>query len=171
MNIFILRHGIASDPGEDGLPKKLPDAERPLSTKGKQRLGEVTWAMRKMELEFDAVLASPLLRTRQTAQMVTEALGWKHKVILSDHLAPEGSPKSLIEQVNGLHAPVKNVLVVGHEPYLSRLIALLTTGGTTALIDLRKGGLARLDVEKELRYARCATFRWLLTPKQMALMK
>jgi len=126
--------------------------------------------MQKMELDFDAVLSSPLLRTRQTAQMVTEALGAKRKVILCDHLAPEGSPKALIEQVNGLHAPVENVLLVGHEPYLSRLIALLTTGGTTAAIDLRKGGLARLEVE-ELKYARCATFRWLLTPKQMGLMK
>ena len=170
MNLFILRHGIASDPGKDGLPKKLPDAERPLSTKGKQRLGDVTWAMQKMELDFDAVLSSPLLRARQTAQIVIEAQGAKRKIILSDHLAPEGSPKALIEQVNGLHAPVANMLMVGHEPYLSRFIALLTTGGTTAAIDLRKGGLARLEVET-LKYARCATFRWLLTPKQMGLMK
>ncbi|HEV2696179.1 MAG TPA: phosphohistidine phosphatase SixA [Verrucomicrobiae bacterium] len=170
MNLFILRHGIASDPGEDGLPKKLPDAERPLSTKGKQRLGDVTWAMRKMELKFDAILSSPLLRARQTAQIVNEALGSKHKIVLCDHLAPEGSPKALIEQVNGLPAPVKNVLLAGHEPYLSRFIALLTTGNTMASIELRKGGLARLEVE-DLRYARCATFRWLLTPKQMALMK
>ena len=86
MNLFILRHGIASDPGEDGLPKKLPDAERPLSTKGKQRLGDVTWAMRKMELDFDAVISSPLLRARQTAQNVIEALGSKHKIILCDQL-------------------------------------------------------------------------------------
>ncbi|MDR3457208.1 MAG: phosphohistidine phosphatase SixA [Verrucomicrobiae bacterium] len=169
MNLYILRHGSASDPGENGLPKNLPDADRPLSTKGKQRLGDVTWAMRKMELDFDAVLASPLLRTRQTAHMVTEAMGARRKIVLSDHLAPEGSPKALIEQVNGLHSP-KNVLLVGHEPYLSRLIAVLTTGGTTALIDLRKGGLARLEVE-DLHHARCATFRWLLTPKQMSLMK
>ncbi|HSY17919.1 MAG TPA: phosphohistidine phosphatase SixA [Candidatus Acidoferrales bacterium] len=170
MNLYILRHGIASDPGEDGLPKRLPDAERPLSMKGKQRLGDVTWAMRKMELTFDAVLSSPLLRARQTAQMVTEALGAEHKIVFSDHLAPEGSPKALIEQVNGLQAPLENVLLVGHEPYLSRFIALLTTGGTTAEIDLRKGGLARLEVA-ELRYARCATLRWLVTPKQMSLMK
>jgi phosphohistidine phosphatase len=169
MNLYILRHGIASNPGEDGLPNNLPDSERPLSTKGKQRLGDVAWAIRKMELDFDTVVSSPWLRARQTAQIVTEALGTRRKLILSDHLAGDGSPKALIEQVNGLHSP-KDVLLVGHEPYLSRLIALLTTGGTTAAIDLRKGGLARLEVE-ELRYARCATFRWLLTPKQMSLMK
>lgn len=170
MNLYVLRHGIASNPGEDGLPKNLPDSERPLSTKGKQRLGDVAWAMRKMELDFDAVLSSPWLRARLTAQIVLEGLGRRHKLILSDHLTLEGSPKALVEQVNGLHGPTENILLVGHEPYLSQFIALLTTGTTTALIDLRKGGLARLEVE-DLRYARCATLRWLLTPKQMSLMK
>lgn len=169
MNLYFLRHGIASNPGEDGLPKNLPDSERPLSTKGKQRLGDVAWAMRKMELDFDAIISSPWLRARQSAEMVAEALEARRKIIHSEHLAGDGNPRALIEQIKGLHSP-QNILLAGHEPYLSRLIALLTTGGTTALIDMRKGGLARLEVE-ELRYARCATFRWLLTPKQMSLMK
>ena len=170
MNLFILRHGIASDPGEDGLPKILADAERPLAARGKQRLWGVTRAMRKMDVTFDAVVSSPLLRARQTAQIVTEALELRRKLILTNELAPDGSPKALIEQLNELGPRAKDILIVGHEPYLSQLMALLVTGGTTAVMDLRKGGLAKLEIEK-LRYARCATLAWLLTPKQMALMK
>jgi len=170
MNLFILRHGIASDPGEDGLPKDLPDAERPLSNKGKQRMWRITEAMRTMDLEFGAVVSSPLLRARQTAQIVTEALELRRKLILTDNLAPEGSPKTLIEQLNGLGSHPKNILLVGHEPYLGKLIALLLAGSTTAMIDLRKGGLAKLEIEK-LRYTRCATLAWLLTPRQLGLMK
>ncbi|MEI7807535.1 MAG: phosphohistidine phosphatase SixA [Verrucomicrobiota bacterium] len=170
MNLFILRHGIASDPGEDGLSKDLKDADRPLSAKGKQRMWRITEAMRTMELTFDAVVSSPLLRARQTAQIVTEALELRRKLVLTDHLAPAGNPKLLIEQLNAQYSRAKNVLLVGHEPYLSELIALLIAGNTTVRIDLRKGGIAKLEVEK-LRFGRCAALAWLLTPKQLGLMK
>ncbi len=170
MNLFILRHAIASNPGEDRLSKNLPDADRPLSSKGEQKLWRSTEAMRVLELKFDAVVSSPLLRARQTAQIVTEALALRRKLVLTAHLAPDGSPKLLIEQLNHLGPRAKNILLVGHEPYLSRLISLLIAGSTTATIDLRKSGLAKLDVA-ELRYARCATLAWLLTPKQLGLIK
>ena len=170
MNLFILRHGIASDPGEDGLSKDLKDTDRPLSAKGKQRMWRLTEAMRTMELTFDVVVSSPLLRARQTAQIVTEALELRRKLVLTDQLAPAGNPKLLIEQITAQSPRAKNILLVGHEPYLSELIALLISGGTMALIDLRKGGLAKLEVEK-LRFGRCATLAWLLTPKQLGLMK
>ena len=170
MNLFILRHAIACDPGDDGLPKDLPDADRPLSAKGQQKLWRSTEAMRALELKFDAVVSSPLLRARQTALIVTEAFELRRKLVLTDHLAPDGSPKLLVEQLNDLGPRAKNILLVGHEPYLSRLISLLISGSTTAAIDLRKGGLAKLEIE-ELRYARCATLAWLLTPKQLGLIK
>ncbi len=166
MNLFILRHGIASDPGQDGLPKNLKDADRPLSRKGEQKLWRSTEAMKEMDLNFDAVISSPLLRARQTALIVTEAFELRRKLILTDHLAPSGSPKLLIEQISDLGVRAKNVLLVGHEPYLSRFISLLISGSTLAAVDLRKGGLAKLEVSN-LGYARCATLAWLLTPKQL----
>jgi phosphohistidine phosphatase len=170
MNLFILRHGDASDPGENGLPRDLNDAERPLSAKGEQRTLRLTKVLRTLELKFDVVASSPLLRARQTAHIVTEALSLRRKLVLTDHLAPEGSPKLLLEQLQALGPRAKNILLVGHEPYLSQLISLLMAGNTTMAIELRKGGLAKLKVEK-LRYARCATLVWLLTPKQLAAMK
>jgi len=59
-------------------------------------------------------------------------------------------------------------LLVGHEPYLSQLIALLSSGGTSATIDMKKGGLCKLETEG-LEYGHCATLQWLLTPRQMEL--
>lgn len=166
MNLFILRHGIASDPGTDGLPGNLPDAARPLSAEGRKKLERSTKAMRALELKLDAVVSSPLLRARQTAELVAAALKLRRKIVFTDHLAPDGNPQSLIEQVNGLGPRAKNILLVGHEPYLSRLLALLISGGTAAAMDLRKGGLAKLEV-KELKFARCATLAWLLAPGQL----
>src|SRR5438552_566295 len=135
MNLFILRHGLAAVLGEPGLPKELTDADRPLTAKGKQRLWRTTEAMQARELKFDVVISSPLLRAMQTAQIVTEAMELRKKLILTDHLAPGGSPKSLIEQINELGPRVKDVLLVGHEPYLSKFIALLAAGNTSASFD------------------------------------
>ena len=171
MNLYFLRHGTGSDPGEDGLPKDLPDADRPLSLKGREKLWHTTEAMRTLELELQAVVTSPLLRARQTAHAVTESLRLRRKLIFLDHLAPNGNPKLLIEHINGLGPRVKNILLVGHEPYLSRLISLLVSGGTAAALDLKKGGLARLKIEEQLRFGRCAELSWLLGPAQLRLLR
>jgi phosphohistidine phosphatase len=169
MNLYILRHGLAAELGELGLPKDLKDADRPLTAKGKQKLWRTTEAMQAMEIKLDVVIASPLLRAMQTAQIVTEALGLRRKLILTDELTPGGSPKALLDAINALGPRTRNILLVGHEPYLSKLIALLAAGNTGAAIDLKKGGLAKLELKK-LRYTRCATLAWLLTPKQLYLM-
>jgi phosphohistidine phosphatase len=166
MNLFILRHAIASNPGEDGLPADLPDAERPLSRDGKEKMVRAAEAMRELGLKFDAVLSSPLLRTRQTAQTVAKELKLKTKPVLTAHLAPDGSPKLLIEQLLETGVSAKNILLVGHEPYLSQFISLLISGNTTSAIELKKGSLAKLEV-RHLGYARCASLAWLLTPKQL----
>lgn len=169
MNLFLLRHGLAADLGDPGLPKDLQDAARQLTAKGKQKLWRITEALQALEIQPDVVISSPLRRATQTAQIVTEALELRKKLILTDNLAPGGSPKALVEQINELGPRVKNILLVGHEPYLSKLIALLCAGNTSAALELKKGGLAKLALPK-LRYARCATLAWLLTPRQLCLM-
>ena len=166
MNLFLLRHGLAVDRSAPGYKK---DADRPLTPKGKQRLWRVTDAMEEMDLEFDLLLTSPFLRATQTAEIVAEAFELRKKLTPSEHLTPGGNPKLLLEQINLLDPPPKNVLLVGHEPYLSQLIGLLVAGNTNALIDLKKGALCKLELET-LRCGRCATLAWLLSPKQMALM-
>ena len=93
----------------------------------------------------------------------------KRRLEFSDALAPDGSPKDLIRELNELKPAPENILLVGHEPYLSRLVSLLTSGGLEFRMDLKKGGLCKLETEN-LRCDRCATLAWLLTPKQMKLM-
>ena len=166
MNLFLLRHGLAVDRSQPGFKK---DADRPLTPKGKQRLWRVAEAMEDMDLEFDAILTSPLVRAAQTAEIIAEALEVSKKLSSTEHLAPNGNPKLLLEHLHQLEPAPKGVLLVGHEPYLSQLIGLLVAGNTNVLIDLKKGALCKLEIET-LRYARCATLAWLLSPKQMLLM-
>ena len=72
----------------------------------------------------------------------------------------------MVEQLGSLHGRPARTLLVGHEPYLGRLISTLLTGGPDLTLTLKKGGLCKLTVSR-LRYGRCATLEWLLTPRQM----
>jgi phosphohistidine phosphatase len=167
MNIFILRHGIAVERGTPGFEN---DSQRPLTPKGKRQLRKTAGAMKKMNLRFDLILSSPFERAKQTAEIVAEELKLKKRLKFSDELQSGGEQKRLIREVAELKPPPENALLVGHEPDLSRLISLLVSGGENMAIDFKKGGLCKLEVET-LRSCSSAKLIWLLTPKQMKLMR
>jgi phosphohistidine phosphatase len=166
MNLYILRHGIAVEPGSPGYAK---DADRPLTPEGERKLGQISEAMEALGLAFDLILSSPYLRARQTAEIVAESLKARKQLEFSDSLVPGGSMKKLVEFLNRLQPPPGKVLLVGHEPYLSGLVSLLVAGNQGCSVVFKKGGLCKLAAES-LTHGRCAALEWLLTPKQMALM-
>jgi phosphohistidine phosphatase len=126
--------------------------------------------MKKLELSFDLLLSSPFVRARQTAEIVASELKLKKRVEFFDGLVPGGNPKALIHALNELKPAPENILLVGHEPYLSQLISLLASGhADAAAVEMKKGGLCKLEVG-ELRLGQCARLAWLLTPSQMELM-
>ncbi len=126
--------------------------------------------MKEARLSFDLILSSPYTRARQTAEIVAQIFHRTNRLALSTTLAADGNPKELIDELRRRHRQRKKILLVGHEPYLSRLISLLISGDTSIAIDLKKGGLCKLSVAA-LHYGRCATLEWLLTPRQMVRMK
>ena len=167
MNLFVLRHGIAVERDPVSFPD---DSRRPLTLKGEERLRMICEAMKALELSFDHVLSSPYRRASQTAEIVAAALDLKKMLEFRDELTPEGDTKAFIRSLSRLEPTPENVLLVGHEPYLSGLISQLISGEMAAAIDLKKGGLAKLEIEAQLRHGPCGRLAWLLTPKQMALM-
>jgi len=163
MNIFLLRHGIAVERGTPGFDA---DSERPLTPKGKRQLRKSAAAMKKMKLRFDLILSSPYERARRTAEIVADELKLKKRLKFSDSLKFEGDPERLIDEIARLKPKPENLLLVGHEPYLSRLASLLVSGNGDMAMDLKKGGLCKLEAEN-VHAGRCAQLVWLLTPKQM----
>lgn len=165
MNLYLLRHGIAV---ERGARHYGSDADRPLTNKGRRKLRRATAAMRAMDLSFDVILSSPLVRARQTAELVATALHCRHRLELTDLLAPGASATGLLRRLKQLKP--QNVLLVGHEPDLSALVSRLLTGGGSLAITLKKGGLCRLSIEL-LRAGPCASLDWLVTPSQLESMR
>src|SRR5260370_25175655 len=108
MNLFILRHGLAVEPGTAGYTK---DSERPLPSKGERKLWKIAEAIESLEISLDWIVSSPYLRARQTAEIIAEALDLRKKLELSETLAPAGSVKKLIELLNHREPPPDNILL------------------------------------------------------------
>jgi len=161
MKLYILRHGEAADHDD---PRFNNDAERPLTVKGLKRTKLLANALRQWDITFDAILSSPLVRARETAEIVARGLSLHERLEFSEHLAPSGDVEKLVNHLNALQPAPENVLLVGHEPYLSNLISLLCAGGPNLSLTLKKGGLCRMEVE-QLTAGRCAQLEWLLPPR------
>jgi phosphohistidine phosphatase len=166
MNLYLLRHGLAVDRDATAYTK---DAARPLTPKGERKLWQVAEAIEALEISFDLILSSPYRRARQTADIIAEAGNARKRLEFSDSLTPAGSTKALIAGLTERDPVPEEVLLVGHEPYLSELISLLVAGDAGAAVVMKKGGLCKLSIAS-LKHGRCAVLEWLLTPKQMALM-
>jgi phosphohistidine phosphatase len=165
MILYIVRHASAAQAGPPGA--EGDDSQRPLTSKGRAKMYRIAQGLRQLTATIDLILSSPYLRATQTARILakTYELGKEH-VVLTDNLTPGASAQDLINEINGRHAGVGNLALVGHQPSLSRLAALLVAGDPGASIELKKGGVCRLSIET-LRTGRCATLDWLLTPAQL----
>jgi phosphohistidine phosphatase len=138
--IYLIRHGLAASRG-----KAWPDdSKRPLTHKGKAKMREVAGGLKGLKVKLDLVLTSPLVRARQTADLVHKGLDVEAPVEETLTLAPGGPPAALIELLRKKKA--KRVALVGHEPDLGQLAAFLI--GARAPLVFKKGGVCRIDFEK-----------------------
>lgn len=162
MKLLLLRHGIAAD--QD--PSRIPDDSlRPLTSRGEQQVGEVAKTLRRLELGIDTIWCSPFVRTRQTAAAVAKKLSLENRLQVREELAPDGDSAKLLAELASFEPKPASVLLIGHEPYLSRLLSVIASGGSSVRVELKKGGLARLDVTGPLGLHRCAVLQWLLPPR------
>jgi phosphohistidine phosphatase len=125
--LWLLRHGDA----EDG----SPDAERPLTEKGREQARVAGAALKKLGVKIDACLTSPKARAAETARIACEQLG-----DVDPQLEPKlaGGPFDAEALAAGLG---ENVLLVGHDPDFSAAVHSLTG----AQVRMKKGGLAGLE--------------------------
>jgi len=156
MNLYLIRHAIAEEESPSG-----EDSQRGLTDKGAKKMRLIAKGLRTLGVEFDLILSSPYLRATQTAEILSEVFK-KKKFVLSDHLIPAGDPNLLIAEINEKHT-VDSLAIVGHEPYLSTLVSLLTADGAPVEMTFKKGGVCYLSTD-DLHHTHKATLEWLLTP-------
>lgn len=138
MDLHLLRHAEAEVQSPSGR-----DADRRLTAAGIKRMKAVARAIARLDPGYGAILISPLVRARQTAEPVAEACGFRGTLVVTDALVPSAEPERVLHEISGLG--VKTVLLVGHQPHLGRLFGHLLTGRDFE-VPMRKASLAAFSV-------------------------
>jgi phosphohistidine phosphatase len=134
VKLYLLRHARANPPGWQG-----PDDERPLDAQGRRDARRIGEFLRRAGVAPTVLATSPLARAVETAQIAGESLAVEP--VIEPLLAPEFDAAKLAV-VRERH-PAVELLLVGHEPDLTRVVRALTGGATR----LAKGAVARVDLE------------------------
>ena len=164
MQLYFLRHGPAGQPGDPAYPD---DADRPLTPRGRRRTRQAARGVRRLGLKIDAVLTSPLIRARQTADIVVEVLRLEpSRTRITMGLSSGGLFETVIDELLK-DQPDAGVLLVGHEPDLSRFVSRLVSGEADRVsLQLKKAGLCGVEAERMPPDGH-ARLMFLLQPRQL----
>ena len=156
--LYLLRHGIAVPHGTAG----VRDEDRPLTPVGEARVKQVAECLERWGDRPDRVVASPLPRARRTAEITAAVLGVSDRLELAEVLEPGVPARQIRDWLTARDEA--SLMLVGHNPNLSDLLALLIglPEGAPALA-LKKAGVAALEGDPRGH----SQLKWLATPKMM----
>jgi phosphohistidine phosphatase len=156
MILYFLRHASAGE--HMASPKK--DEKRALDKEGIDQCGYVGRALTALNVQVDTIVSSPLKRATQTASLVGNELGYEGKLQIDSGVRPEATLadfRKLLEKYSRQEA----IMVVGHNPNLSQFLgAIISDSGCEASIELKKGGVAKVEMRRT-----SGTLQWCVTPK------
>jgi phosphohistidine phosphatase len=148
LDLYFFRHGLADWPNWKG-----SDDDRPLTEEGKKETHRVAAFLADAGARPEKIITSPLPRASQTADIAAEHLRAQLETV--DSLAKGFDVAALKEILSG--DKIDSVMLVGHEPDFSDVIAKLTGGN----VKLKKTGIARIALDRKTMTGK---LRWLLTP-------
>ena len=155
MIVYFVRHGLAAN----AETWQGDDADRPLTDKGRDRMARVGRRLAALDLDLDAIVTSPLLRAKQTAKIVAEALKLTDKLVEDERLAGGFGVPSLAGLMRD-RVDAEAIMLVGHESEMSETIGHVLGG---ARVELKKGAVACVEFPDPTS-SNCRLL-WLAPPK------
>lgn len=137
MHIFILRHADAES-------LKTTDAMRGLTDKGKAQAAKVGEYCKRVCISPDVILSSPYKRAMETASLVAGVLN--DDVIQESFLTSGMDPQTAFLELKTYEGKMDSVMLVGHQPDLSLLIAFLLGISQPDAIAVSKACLIGIEI-------------------------
>jgi len=161
--LYLIRHAIAAERGE-----AWPDDDkRPLTEDGIDRMRKAARGLARLDASIDVIFTSPLVRARQTAEIVAAALDTRPSLVVIESLAPGATYTALMTELEK-HGRKPHLALVGHEPGLGELAGRLV--GSRHAIEFKKGAICRIDLD-QIPPAGPGHLRWFLTPRILRTIK
>ena len=157
MILYLCRHATAEEPTAE-----LADADRALTSEGLKKFRQAARGFLTLEPVVSHIFTSPLLRARQTAEILLDGFAHKKRSVelaITKSLSTAPSLKSFLAEIAKLKSP--GVIAVGHEPTLSQWLGELcfASPGQT---QFKKGAIAAINLER-----RAGELLWLMQPAQL----
>ena len=155
LRLWLARHSEAVDPDA-----AASDFDRSLTPAGRRRIASaVQWLIAREEPP-ELILHSPLVRARQTAEVIAEEVGVDPtSVRVEQRLAPGVSTEALLAHLSRTAA--ERVLCIGHQPDMSRCLAEMLGGGH---VQFSPGSIACVDFSGPILQG-AGTLRWMQDPR------
>ncbi len=160
MILYVIRHAWAGHYGDPDWPD---DDQRPLTDEGRERFARVVRELAKRGFAPEVIATSPLVRCRQTAEIVAEELPNRPDVVSRDELVPDSDLGGLLRWTNRKARECEQLAWVGHAPDVGRLTAALI-GDCRGWIRFAKGAVAAVRFPGQARPGE-GELRWLVTAK------
>ncbi len=157
LSLYLVRHAIAAERG-DAFPN---DDLRPLTSGGSAKFRKAVKGLSRFDLALDVIMTSPLVRARQTADILAAGLGNPPRVVETDALRPGARFERLARAV-GECGECSAIALVGHEPDIGAMAGRMI-GGAVPLV-FNKGAVCRIDFDEWPTEAP-GRLRWFITQK------
>jgi phosphohistidine phosphatase len=163
MKLYLVRHGIAHDRIGGAIQN---DFQRPLTEEGRKETGMVGLALKRLHVQPDVIITSPLTRAEQTAKILNEVLSAKQGLAVTEALAPGGTTGAIFKFLEKF-SRVQEIFLVGHEPDIGRLAGQLLFCGPDFAMPFKKSAVCRIDLA-DLPPTYPGTLKWFVSPKILA---
>jgi phosphohistidine phosphatase len=160
--LLLIRHAIAEDRGDFARTGRN-DGDRPLTERGRRRMGLAARGLRELTGEIDLLTTSPLIRAAETADIISEEFGGM--AVEEIELLAMGPADAFLSWYRTV-ADTGLVALVGHEPYLGEWASWLLAGPSADFMVFKKGGACLLEFPDVIDPGR-AVLRWHLAPSHL----
>lgn len=151
MKLYLVQHGEAC--------AKEVDPERPLTEKGKSEVESLAQFLKQAGVQLDRVIDSGKLRAVQTAEIIVSNLAPGITVVTSDKINPNDDPEGFDWQSNNGKG---DTLVVGHLPFMARLVSyLLVANVEQVIVAYQPGSIVCLEFVDNTRWQ----LNWMIRPE------
>lgn len=160
MKLYVMRHGPAEDRRAG-----LAEFDRQLTAKGRDQTAAAARGLARLEIMPAHIISSPLVRCMQTAELAAAELTPGQPPEPVSALAAGAPPGEMLQAVRSRG---EAVMLVGHDPDVSRLVSGLL-GNVGPFVDFSKAGVAALESQGDLQPGSCRLL-WYLRRKQLGLL-
>jgi phosphohistidine phosphatase len=160
LQVYLIRHGIAAE-----RTTAIAEKQRPLTPEGHDKTQQVAQRLQELGIHFDQVLTSPLVRARQTAEILRGA-GLTSELQEFQGLAPGGCFADwLLWLQDSSLAHGQSLGLVGHQPDLSQWAEILLWGEARGVLILKKAGIIGITLPAQEAPVGNSQLFWLTPPR------